>query len=113
MQSKRPRCLTSHQNKTEANYSKAILADPNSADAMVLRSIVLLLTAKLSEALEQVVSALRLDPDNSRAKSLRLRLKTIIRQKDDGNTFFRENRWQEAIEQYSDALKACDVFVNF
>jgi DnaJ homolog subfamily C member 7 len=81
--------------------------DPNSADAMILRSVVLFLTAELAEALEQVVCALRLDPDNIKGKILRLRLKIVMQQKDAGKDFFREGCWQEVAEKYSNALEVC------
>lgn len=65
----------------------------------------LFLTAKLPGALQHAISALRLDPDNARAKSLRLRVKAVERLKEEGNTSFKQGNWQDAIGKYSEALE--------
>lgn len=82
---------------------------PNCPDIIVLRSLVQLMSGKPSAALEQATSALRLDPDNLKAKALRFRVKTLSKQKDDGNAHFRALQWIEAIEKYDEALMVCHI----
>lgn len=81
-----------------------MLADPHYPDLLILKGIILLLTAKLPESLQETISVLRLDPDNARARILRLRVKTIARHKDDGNALFGDSNWQGAINEYAKAL---------
>lgn len=91
-----------------------LLTDEQCSDALILQSTIFLLTAKLSESLQQVSSALRLDPDNAEARKLRLRVKNVIRHKVDGNTFFNEGRWQEAVDQYVTAMEVrCIIYALF
>lgn len=92
---------------TSAN--DALRLDSNSADVMALRGLVLFLTAKLPGALQHAMSALRLDPDNVKAKKLRQRVKAVERLKDEGNASFKSNQWDAAIEKYGQAL---DVIGN-
>ncbi|TDL26545.1 TPR-like protein [Rickenella mellea] len=83
----------------------ALRLDSNSADVLVLRGLVLFLTAKLPGALQHALSALRMDPDNHKAKQLRTRIKAVERLKEEGNVFFKQNQWQEAIDKYDEALE--------
>ena len=85
--------------------NEAMRIDSQSADIMALRGLVLFLTAKLPQALQHALSALRLDPDNERAKKLRQRVKAVEKLKDEGNALFKSNSWQEAIEKYTGALE--------
>lgn len=79
---------------------------------LTVRGLVLFLMAKLPSALQHAMSALRLDPDNARAKQLRIRIKNVERLKEEGNTLFKQNRWQDAIEKYGEALEVCDLLVH-
>lgn len=79
--------------------------DSNSADALAVRGLYFFLTAKLPNALQHCLSALRLDPDNQRAKDLRMRVKAVERLKDEGNVFFKQGQWNAAIEKYGEALE--------
>ena len=72
---------------------------------MALRGLVLFLAARLPDALKHALSALRLDPDNARAKQLRTRTKDVERLKEEGNSFFKQSKWLDAIERYSSALE--------
>lgn len=85
--------------------NEAMRIDSQSADIMALRGLVLFLTARLPQALQHALSALRLDPDNARAKKLRQRVKAVERLKDEGNTLFKASSWYDAIEKYSEALE--------
>ena len=79
---------------------------------MALRGLVLFLTAKLPGALQHAMSALRLDPDNAKAKSLRIRVKAVERLKEEGNSLFKSSRWEEAIEKYGEALDVSTYFLR-
>ena len=85
--------------------NEAMRIDSGNADIMALRGLVLFLTAKLPQALQHALSALRLDPDNERAKKLRQRVKAVEKLKDEGNALFKSNNWQEAIDKYTEALE--------
>jgi DnaJ family protein C protein 7 len=90
-------------------FSDALRLDSKSADVMALRGLVLFLTARLPDALKHAVSALRLDPDNARAKQLRIRVKDVERLKEEGNTLFKQSKWGEAVECYTRALEVCPL----
>ncbi|KAH8111741.1 hypothetical protein DFH11DRAFT_1611609 [Phellopilus nigrolimitatus] len=84
----------------------ALRLDTNSADVVALRGLVLFLAAKLPGALQHAMSALRLDPDNARAKKLRQRVKAVDRLKEEGNSYFKADQWQTAVDKYTEALEA-------
>ncbi|THH08431.1 hypothetical protein EW145_g2718 [Phellinidium pouzarii] len=94
-------------NWNEANTAAndALRLNSNSADVVALRGLVLFLTAKLPGALQHAMSALRLDPDNARAKKLRQRVKAVEKLKEEGNACFKSNQWQAAIDKYAEALE--------
>lgn len=89
------------------SQSDALRLDPNSADATAIRGLYFFLTAKLPNALQHCISALRLDPDNQRAKALRQRVKAVERLKEEGNVLFKRDRWKDAIDKYNEALEVC------
>ena len=91
-------------NWDSAIVTNDVLLQSNSADLLALRGLVLFLTAKLPSALQHAVAALRLDPDNLRAKKLRQRVKAVERLKDEGNASFKAGKWEEAVDKYSEAL---------
>ncbi|TFY66767.1 hypothetical protein EVG20_g4309 [Dentipellis fragilis] len=75
------------------------------ADMLLLHGLVLFLTGKLDEALERLAAALRFDPDCSKIKGLRVRVKNTKKLKEYGNAFFKDEAWLLAIEKYSEALE--------
>ncbi|KAF9810262.1 hypothetical protein IEO21_07030 [Rhodonia placenta] len=79
--------------------------EPKSTDVMLLRARVLLLTAKLTDALTQTMAVLKLDPDDANAKEIRTRLKGIIRSQSEGGVHFRHGRWIDAIREWDEALR--------
>ena len=70
------------------------------------------LSAKLPGALQHAMSALRLDPDNARAKKLRLRVKAVERLKEEGNAAFKRSSMQDAIEKYTEALDVSEQLIE-
>lgn len=80
---------------------------------MILRALVLFLTANLSAALNQLAEVLKLDPDNQRARTLRTRVKDIDCLKCEGNEMFRDSDWDVAIDKWSDALLVCCTVLHF
>ncbi|KAG2345809.1 TPR-like protein [Suillus weaverae] len=82
----------------------ALRLEPNSPEVLSLRGLVLFLSGKLSQALQHVASALRLDPGHEPAHQLRKRVKDVERLKEEGNTAFKGSRLQDAIARYTEAL---------
>ncbi len=48
--------------------------------------------------------ALECDPENERCKALHKKVRTLERLREEGNTAFKEKRWQEAIDKYTAAM---------
>ncbi|KAG1823101.1 hypothetical protein EV424DRAFT_1397734 [Suillus variegatus] len=82
----------------------ALRLEPNSPEVLTHRGLVLFLSGKLSQALQHVASALRLDPGHEPAHRLRKRVKDVERLKEEGNTAFKGSRLQDAIARYTEAL---------
>lgn len=68
--------------------------------------MVLFLSGKLSQALQHVQSALRLDPGHEVAMQLRKRVKEVEKLKEEGNTFFKSGLLNDAVEKYTAAIEA-------
>ncbi|KAG1737222.1 hypothetical protein EDB19DRAFT_1895905 [Suillus lakei] len=83
---------------------EALRLEPNSPEVLTLYGLVLFLNGKLSQALQHVASALRLDPGHEPAQRLRKRVKDVERLKEEGNTAFKGSRLQDAIARYTEAL---------
>ena len=79
--------------------------EPISADLNLLDGLLLFLTGELQQAITRIVSTLRMDPDNDKAKDLRLRVKAVTELKEEGNKFFKAAEWNNAIGKYTAALK--------
>ena len=77
----------------------------------MLQSLVLFLTGKLASSSQQILATLRMDPDNGKAKRLRLRVKTVERLKEEGRMFFKDAQWAEAIAKYSEAMEVWIVMI--
>ena len=84
--------------------SDALRLAPNSPEVLTLRGLVLFLSGKLAAALQHAASALRLDPGHEPALRLRKRIKDVERPKDEGNMVFKQQKWDDAIEKYTEAL---------
>ncbi|KAH9942881.1 DnaJ-domain-containing protein [Amylocystis lapponica] len=78
---------------------------PIAFEVMVLRAMVLFITGKLAEALDQVLAALRLNPDGDDAKALRSRIRDVKRFKEEGNASFGVGDWENALNEWSKALE--------
>ena len=52
-----------------------------------------------------------MDPDNGKAKQLRLRVKTVERLKEEGRVFFKDAQWAVAVAKYSEAIEVCIVMI--
>ncbi|RXW13017.1 hypothetical protein EST38_g12837 [Candolleomyces aberdarensis] len=85
--------------------NEALRINANSPDALVLRGLVLFLGGKMATALQHIVRALQLDPGHERAQKLRKRVKEVERLKEEGNVAFKQNRLEEAVEKYGEALE--------
>jgi len=69
-----------------------------------MHALVLFLSADLGEAVNQINSALKLDPDNGEAKAARSRFKSVMDLKEDGNSRFKAGDSTGAIEKWTSAL---------
>ena len=72
---------------------------------MIIRALVLFLTGKLPQALEQIITVLKTDPDNETAKAIRSRIKTVARLKEEGDTLYKDGEWKDAIARWDTALE--------
>ena len=88
-------------------HSDAMRHDPNSPEVLAVRGLVFFLSGKLPQALQQVASALRLDPEHDVASRLRKRIKDVERIKEEGNAAFKSGRLLDAVKLYTDCLKVC------
>jgi len=79
--------------------------DPNSPEILAVRGLVLFLSGRLPQALQHVVSALRLDPEHEVASRLRKRIKDVERVKEEGNTAFKSGKLDEAVTLYTECLE--------
>ena len=79
--------------------------DPNSPEILTVRGLVLFLSGKLPQALQHVVSALKLDPGYGPALKLRKRAKDVERLKEEGNTAFKAGNLEEAVARYTATLE--------
>ena len=91
---------------TNIIYSDALRIDPNSPEVLTVRALVLFLTNRIPDAIKHVQSALRYDPEFSRARLLLRRAREIEGLKDEGNAAFKAGRLDEAISKYSETLEA-------
>lgn len=62
------------------------------------------LSGKLPQSLQHVMEALRLDPGSESAQQLRKRIKDVERLKEEGNTFFKAGKLQNAVNSYTETL---------
>ena len=92
-------------------HRNAIKDYPTSADVTLLQSLILFLTGKLANSSQQILATLRMDPDNGKAKQLRLRVKTVERLKEEGRVFFKDAQWAVAVAKYSEAIEVCIVMI--
>lgn len=86
-------------------HSDALRLEPNSPEILTIRGLVLFLSGKLSQALQHVVSALKMDPGYEPALRLRKRVKDVERLKDEGNTAFKAGNLEEAVARYTETLE--------
>ncbi|PCH34747.1 TPR-like protein [Wolfiporia cocos MD-104 SS10] len=96
----------------EGDWDKAMEAidhlmirNPKNIQLMVIRSQVLFLTARLSQAFTQISAAAKLDPDDKQAQALRVRVKGIIRFKEEGDDHHRQGRSSSALDCWNSALE--------
>jgi len=94
---------------TNPVFSDALRLNPSSPEVLCIRGLVLFLTGRLPQALQNVQSALRLDPSHLEAQTLRKRIKEVERLKEEGNTQFKTGKWTDAVDTYAEALEVCSL----
>lgn len=72
---------------------------------MLIRALVLFLCAQFAEALAQLMTLLKMDPDNQRATTLRSRVKGVQRFYNDAAILYQAGRWGDAVAKWSDSLQ--------
>ncbi|KAJ3271017.1 hypothetical protein HK104_004768, partial [Borealophlyctis nickersoniae] len=106
----RAECLLGCKNLEEAGRvaSGVLLSDANNTEALVLRAQILyMLDSQPSASIQQVLQkALRLDPDNKRARQLLKKMKNLEAIKTEGNEAFSKGRMADAHEAYTRYLEA-------
>lgn len=83
----------------------AIRYENNSPDVHALRGRIFFLTNKPGDATSSLRHALTLDPEHGIARTLLKKVKQLEKVKDDGNTAFKQSKWEEACEKYTEALE--------
>ena len=86
-------------------FSEALRLSPNSPETLTLRGLVLFINGKIPQATQHVTSALRFDPAYEPAMRLRRRIKDVDRLKTEGNNLFKQQKLQEAVDKYTEALE--------
>ena len=89
-----------------ADYSDALRLEPNSPEVLTSRALVLFLTNHIPSAIQHVQSALRYDPEHTRARLLLRRARDIEKLKEGGNSAFKSGRHAEAVNKYTETLNA-------
>jgi len=87
-------------------YSDALRLEPNSPEVLTSRALVLFLTNHIPSAIQHVQSALRYDPEHTRARLLLRRARDIEKLKEGGNSAFKSGRHAEAVNKYTETLNA-------
>lgn len=78
--------------------------DRDCMEAVVARGEALIGTGNITAALQTLTNALRLDPDNSAARTLLKKARALESEKSEGNKAYSESRIAEAIDHYTRAL---------
>lgn len=94
-------------------FSDALRLAPNSPDVLTSRGLVLFLSGKLSQALQHVQSALRLDPGHEAAMQLRKRVKDVERLKEEGNSSFKSGALDDAVDKYTAAIEVKHFAIEY
>ena len=76
-----------------------------------LGGLELFLSGRLLQALQHVVTALRLDPGHKLAQQLCQRVKDVEKLGEDGNLAFKNGELEEAISKYDECLEVRLLFL--
>ena len=69
--------------------------------------LVLFLRNELDEASTVITATVLRDPDDIKAKALRLRIRTVTTSEKDGKELFKHGDWQSACDKFSEGLEVC------
>ncbi|GAA5977817.1 hypothetical protein JCM21900_000287, partial [Sporobolomyces salmonicolor] len=79
--------------------------DPKQPEPLYYRGLCLYLSGQHDQAIKHCQEALRNDPDFSKARTLLKRIRALDALKEAGNAAFKEQRTEEAIAKYSEAIE--------
>ncbi|GAA5904248.1 uncharacterized protein JCM6883_006424 [Sporobolomyces salmoneus] len=79
--------------------------DPKQPEPLYLRGICLYYQGQHDQAIKHAQECLRVDPDFSKARTLMKKVRALDQLKEAGNTAFKEQRTEEAIQKYTEALE--------
>lgn len=83
----------------------AMKIDPSSVDAIFIRGLCLYYDDNLEKGILHFERVLQLDPDHSKAKSMRSKSKLVKDKKEKGNTLFKSGQFRDAAAIYTEALQ--------
>jgi hypothetical protein len=92
--------------------SDALLLEPDSAEVHTLRGLVLFISNELPGALQDVSSAIELDPGHEFAKGLRERISHVKRLRSEGNVECENGNYWAAVAKFTMALDVRSPFVD-
>ncbi|XP_022903047.2 dnaJ homolog subfamily C member 7 isoform X1 [Onthophagus taurus] len=79
--------------------------DKGNADAIYVRGMCMFYEDNIDSACQHFMQVLRLAPDHKKAMDLYKRAKLLKKKKDEGNDAFKNCRFQDALNLYTEALK--------
>ncbi|KAJ8019524.1 DnaJ-like subfamily C member 7 [Holothuria leucospilota] len=82
-----------------------LMKDPLNSDAVFVRGLSLYYQDNIEKAQQHFQQVLRLNPDHSKARIAYKKCKSMKQKKEDGNQAFKNGKFQEACDLYTEALE--------
>lgn len=81
-----------------------MVKDQTNSDALYVRGMCLYFQDNVEKAFQHFQRVLQYSPDHEKAKIFYKKAKMLQNKKEQGNQAFKEGKWQEAYDLYSEAL---------